>query len=65
MAIELNNNGTIISIEELAKALGTGSDYLKKGLIEHHIPILRLNQRAGQQYVALEAIHNCLMNIEE
>lgn len=60
MAIELNNNGTIISIEELATALGTSGDYLKAACDKAGIRVLRMNQRKSQQYVALEAIHNYL-----
>lgn len=61
MAIELNEHGTIISLEELAGALGTSADYMKTACDKAGIRILRMNQRKSQQYVALEAIHAYLM----
>jgi len=59
MAIEIEND-TIISITELAATLETKSDYMKKALKEAGIPVLAMNRRPGQQYVALRAIHNYL-----
>jgi len=59
MAIEIEND-TIISITELAETLETSPDYMKKALKEAGIPVLTMNRRPSQQYVALRAIHDYL-----
>lgn len=60
MAIEIQND-TIISITELAETLETSPDYMKKAIVEAGIPVLIMNRRPAQQYVALRAIHNFLI----
>ncbi len=60
MAIEIKND-TIISIEELAKTLGTSPDYMKKAITDADIPVLIMNTRLSQQYVALQAVHDHLV----
>lgn len=60
MAIEIQTD-TIISIKELAEILGTTPDYMKKAIEEAEIPILKMNKRTAQQYVALQAVHDFLV----
>lgn len=64
MAIEIQND-TIISITELAETLGTTPDYMKKAIEAAGITILKMNRRPAQQYVALKAVHDYLVTLND
>lgn len=60
MAIQIEND-TIISISELAESLDTSPAYMKDAIKATNIKVLVMNRRPTQQYVALRAVHDYLM----